>query len=72
MDLAFGSNIFNQNARKCEGKSADAVLKKHCSTPNSTKWTKGVQVRRRKTRNLNVKLSYTCHLRKKYMLVKKG
>ncbi|XP_076082534.1 uncharacterized protein LOC143053630 [Mytilus galloprovincialis] len=44
MDLAFGSNIFNQNARKCEGKSADAVLKKHCSTPNSTKWTKGVQV----------------------------
>ncbi|CAC5386003.1 unnamed protein product [Mytilus coruscus] len=44
MDLAFGLNINNTNARKCEGKSADAILLKHCSAPNIAAWTKGIQV----------------------------
>ncbi|XP_052086540.1 uncharacterized protein LOC127723862 [Mytilus californianus] len=44
MDLAFGLNIYNINARKCEGKSADAILLKHCSAPIPAGWTKGVQI----------------------------
>ena len=44
LDLARGTIVTEMRAANCSGKSADAVILKHCSAPPVAKWKKGMQV----------------------------
>ncbi|XP_063409102.1 uncharacterized protein LOC134692574 [Mytilus trossulus] len=45
MDLASGKSVHMNGAVECSGKSANALVMKHCKAPSRSEWQKGIQIK---------------------------
>ncbi|XP_076085191.1 uncharacterized protein LOC143056005 [Mytilus galloprovincialis] len=45
MDLASGKSVMMNGALECFGKSASALVMKHCKAPSRSEWKKGIHIK---------------------------